>query len=46
MGNRALEVTFTLIVLYLVLSRAYGFSAVMRSISDAYIGAVKALQGR
>ncbi len=44
--NRVIEVTFVLIVLFLVLSRATGFSSAVRSISQGYIGAVKALQGR
>jgi hypothetical protein len=44
--DRILEITFTLIILYLVLSRAEGFSEVVRSISSAYIGSVKTLQGR
>ena len=46
MLGRWLEITFVLIILYLVLSRATGFSSAVRSISSGYIGAVKALQGR
>lgn len=41
-----LEITFVLIVLFLVLSRPQGFSSTVRSLSGAYIGAVKTLQGR
>jgi hypothetical protein len=41
-----LEVTLTLILVYLILSRADGFSTAMRSLGGVYIGAVKALQGR
>jgi hypothetical protein len=46
MMGRWIEITFVLIVLYLVLSRAKGFSAAMGSIAKAYTGAVRALQGR
>ena len=48
MGNvgRWLEITFVLIILYLVLSRAFGFSSVVKSIGGVYVNAVKALQGR
>lgn len=46
MVDRVLEVSFTLILVYLVLSRASGFSNVVRSIGSAYVEAVKALQGR
>lgn len=48
MGNlsRWIEITFVLIVLYLVLSRALGFSSVVRSIGKVYVESVKALQGR
>lgn len=44
--SRWLEITFILILLYLVLSRALGFSSVVRSIGKVYVDAVKALQGR
>lgn len=40
------EITFFVVLVYLILSRAEGFSSVMRSTSNLYIGAVKALQGR
>lgn len=43
---RLLEITVTLIILYLVLSQSKGFASVMNSLSNAYVGAVKALQGR
>lgn len=46
MVSRWLEITFVLIVVYLVLSRAVGFSNAVRSIGSVYVGAVKALQGR
>jgi len=45
-GEGLIEATFTAILLYLVLTRAEGFSSVVRSLSSAYVGAVKALQGR
>jgi hypothetical protein len=44
--DTALELTFTVIVLYLVLSKAQGFSSMVRSMSSAYTSSVKALQGR
>ena len=43
---RWLEITFVLIILYLVLSQATGFASAVKSISSGYVGAVKALQGR
>lgn len=44
--DRVIEITFTLIIMYLVLSMSTGFSEVVRSLSSAYIGSVKTLQGR
>lgn len=44
--NRWIEITFVLILVFLVLSRASGFSQGVRAISSAYTSAVKALQGR
>ena len=44
--NRVIEVTFTLILAYLVLSNARGFSNVIRSVGSVYTGSVRALQGR
>jgi hypothetical protein len=44
--NKWFDITFVLIILYLVLSRASGFSQAVRSLGSAYTGAVKALQGR
>ena len=41
-----LEATFLLIVVFLVLSRAREFGAVVSSLGSAYTGGVKALQGR
>ena len=46
MVGRVLEITFVLIILFLVFSRAQAFSQVTSSIGGVYIGAVKALQGR
>lgn len=46
MVERWIEITFTLILVYLILTRASGFSQVVREIGSAYTGAVKALQGR
>ena len=44
--GRWMEITLILIAIYLVVSRASGFSAVMGSIGKSYTGAVRALQGR
>ncbi len=44
--GRILEITFVLIVLYLVLSNGSSFGSVVNTIGSTYIGAVKALQGR
>ena len=44
--GRILEITFILILIYLVLSRAVGFSAAVKSIGKVYVDSVKALQGR
>jgi Sec-independent protein translocase protein TatA len=46
MLGRWMEITFVLIVIFLVLSRATAFSTAARSIGSVYVGAVKALQGR
>ena len=44
--RRWMEITFVLIVLYLVLSRAGAFSAAIKALTAGYIGGVRALQGR
>lgn len=44
--EQILEITFTLIVLYLVLANASGFSSVVNSIGGLYVSSVKTLQGR
>lgn len=46
MLSRVIEATVVLIVLYLVLANATGFSSAVRSLGGAYVGAVKTLQGR
>ncbi len=46
MIDRILEITFTLVLIYLVLSRAEGFSTSLGAISGAYTSSVKTLQGR
>lgn len=46
MARKFLEITFVLIVIYLVLSRAGAFSTALRSLTGAYVGAVAVLQGR
>jgi hypothetical protein len=44
--NRWIEITFVLIILYLVLSNAFGFSSAVRSLGKVYTDAVRSLQGR
>lgn len=44
--ERLLEITFVLIVIYLVLSKSSGFSSVVRSLGSVYTQGVAALQGR
>lgn len=44
--GRVLEITFVLILAYLILSRAVGFSSAVRAIGKVYVDSVKALQGR
>ena len=46
LASQWIELTLIILVLYLVLSRASGFSSVMGSISKAYSGSIRALQGR
>lgn len=46
MIGRVIEGTITLIVVYLVLSKASEFSTASRAIGGTYVDAVKALQGR
>jgi len=40
------EITFVLILVYLVLSHGSAFSTSINAIAGAYTGSVKALQGR
>ena len=44
--DTVLEVTLTLVLVYLILSNAAGFASVMGSLSKAYTSSVQALQGR
>lgn len=44
--DQFLDLSLTVVVLYLVLSRAQGFSTMVRSLSGAYAESIKALQGR
>lgn len=44
--NKYLEAAALLVLVYLVVSNAPGFSSAVYSLSSANIGAVKALQGR
>lgn len=44
--RRWMEITFVLILVYLILSRGNAFSQVIGALSRGYVGAVVALQGR
>lgn len=44
--NEWLEMTFTAVLVYLVLSRAHAFGTVIRALSGAYAESIGALQGR
>lgn len=44
--SRWLEITFVLILAYLILRNAIGFSSAVGALSKAYTSAVVALQGR
>jgi len=46
MIGRILEITFLLILVYLVLSRALDFSQAVNAIGNVYVQSVRALQGR
>ncbi len=46
MVNRILEITFVLVMAYLVIANAGNFSVAIRSIGSVYVGAVRTLQGR
>jgi hypothetical protein len=44
--EQIIELTGTLIILYLVLTNASGFSKIVTSVTGGYTASVKALQGR
>lgn len=44
--NRWIEITFVLILAFLILRNALGFSSGVSAIGKVYVDAVKALQGR
>ena len=44
--GRILEITFLLVLVYLVLSRGREFSGAVTAIGNTYIKSVQALQGR
>lgn len=44
--NKILEITFVLILVYLVVKNAQGFGSVIRNIGSVYGSSVRALQGR
>lgn len=46
LAKRWIEITFILILTFLILSRASGFSAAVRAVGSVYAQSVRALQGR
>jgi hypothetical protein len=44
--DRLFEITFTLVLVYLVLQNATAFSRAVNSLSQTYTSGVKTLQGR
>ena len=46
MVSRVLEITFVLVLAYLVIANANNFAIAIQSIGAVYAGAVKTLQGR
>lgn len=44
--SHILEITFTLVLVYLLLSNSFGLSQVLKSAGAVYTEGVKALQGR
>lgn len=46
MIKKWMEITFVLILLYLILSRSTGFASAIKSIGSVYSQSVRALQGR
>jgi hypothetical protein len=46
MINRILEITFVLVMAYLVIANAENFSRAIGAIGSVYVGAVRTLQGR
>lgn len=46
MINRVLEITFVLVMAYLVIANARNFAVALGAIGGVYTGAVKTLQGR
>jgi hypothetical protein len=46
MISRILEITFVLVLAFLVIANADNFSKAIRAVGSVYIGAVRTLQGR
>jgi hypothetical protein len=46
MINRILEITFVLVLAYLVIANAKNFAIAIQALGGVYAGAVKTLQGR
>jgi hypothetical protein len=46
MVRQVLEITFMLVLVYLIVSNAEGFSAATKAVGSVYANSVKVLQGR
>ena len=46
MVGKVLEITFVLVMAYLILANAHNFSIAAQTVGGVYSGAVKTLQGR
>ena len=46
MAGRLLEITFILVLAFLVLTNASGFYQALSALGQTYVGGVKTLQGR
>jgi hypothetical protein len=44
--KQVLEITFVLVLMYLVLSNGTAFNSIVSSIGSVYVNAVKTLQGK
>lgn len=44
--NRIIEITFTLVLVFLILSNGQAFSMVANTVGSIYVNSVRALQGQ